>query len=66
MKNIADLTVNREPERLDATDYQERAWASLDEAPDCHRAKSESQVSGALAANITSTPLTPTDFSTLR
>ena len=72
MKNVAYWTVAGEPNRLDyivAFDddaQQKRAWAAFDEDPEWQRARSESEVSGGLVANVTSTTLTPTDFSPLQ
>ena len=72
MKNIAYWTVDGEPQRLDYivafddTDQQKRASASFHDDPESQRVKSESEVNGTLVANITSTLLTPTDFSPLQ
>ena len=72
MKNIAYWTVDGESQRLDYilafddADHMERAWAAFREDPEWLRVKSESEVDGDLVANVTSTMLTPTDFSPLK
>ena len=72
MTNVAYWTVDGESERLDYivafddADHLKRAWASFNDDPEWQRVKSESEVNGALVANITSTLLTPTDFSPLK
>ena len=72
MKNIAYWTVEGEPDRLDYivafedADQQKRAWAAFGADPEWQRVRSESEVDGPLVGNITSTLLTPTDFSPLQ
>ena len=72
MKNVAYWTVEGEANRLDYilafdnADQQRRAWAAFGEDPEWQKVKSESEVNGALVANVTSTLLTPTDFSPLQ
>ena len=72
MKNIGYWTVDGEANRLDYilafddADHMKRAWAAFQEDPEWVRVKSESEVNGVLVANVTSTMLTPTDFSPLK
>jgi hypothetical protein len=72
IKNIAYWTVEGEANRLDYiiafedADHKERAWAAFVEDPEWKRARSESETNGVLTANVTSTLLTPTDFSPLQ
>lgn len=72
MRNIAYWTVEGKADRLDYilafenTAQMKRAWAAFDEDPDWQRVKSKSELNGSLVANISSTILTPTDFSPLQ
>ena len=72
MKNVAYWTVEGEPERLDyivAFEDEEAmrsAWDAFSADPEWQRVRSESEADGPLVANITSTVLTPTDFSPLQ
>ncbi len=72
MKNVAYWTVEGEANRLDYVlafedaDQMKRAWAAFGQDPEWQRVRSESEVNGKLVENVTSTTLTPTDFSPLR
>jgi hypothetical protein len=72
MKNVAYWTVAGEANRLDYiiafddVDQQKHAWAAFGADPEWQKVRSESEVSGRLVANVTSTTLTPTDFSPLQ
>ena len=72
MKNIGYWTVEGEPNRLDYilafddADQMSRAWAGFSSDPEWQRVRSASEVNGPLMANVTSTVLTPTDFSALQ
>ena len=72
MKNVGYWTVEGEPDRLDYilafedAEQMRAAWAAFGADPEWQRVRAESEVDGALVGNITSTVLTPTDFSPLR
>ena len=72
MKNVAYWTVEGEANRLDYiiafddVDHQKRAWAAFIGDAEWQKVRVESEMNGALVANVTSTLLTPTDFSPLQ
>ena len=72
MKNVGYWTVEGEANRLnyilafDDADHMKRTWDAFNEDPEWQKVKAESEVNGVLNANVTSTVLTPTDFSPLQ
>ena len=72
MTNVAYWTVEGEANRLDYiiafddADHKKRAWAAFVDDPEWQKARSESEIDGSLVANVTSTLLTPTEFSPLQ
>ena len=72
MKNVAYWTVEGEANRLDYilafddVDHHKRAWAAFVEDLEWQSVKLKSEIGGVLVANVTSTLLTPTDFSPLQ